>query len=97
MVYDLKDMHGGEGVGEVAANIQWDLGKWNWVTGTSKNYEFIWLFLNPCIRKKFLWNVILCVNGPASLGGDTCNQVTWLMTILNEYSILQIFGYLYIR
>jgi hypothetical protein len=22
MVYDLKDMHGGEGVGEVAANIQ---------------------------------------------------------------------------
>jgi hypothetical protein len=43
---------------------------------TSKNCKFNLIILVPCSENKFLRNMTLCVNGPASLGAERCNPVT---------------------
>jgi hypothetical protein len=46
--------------------------------GTALNYQFnlITRVLLPCSKNEFLLNLVLCVNGPASLGGEIYNPVT---------------------
>jgi hypothetical protein len=61
--------------------LEWNLRNPNWLTvpkekGTSKNYKQNLIILLPCTKNEFLWNMTLCVNGPASLGGERCNPVT---------------------
>jgi hypothetical protein len=41
--------------------------------------------------------MILCVNGPASLGDETCNPVMLLKATLKEHNILKVVGCLYIQ
>jgi hypothetical protein len=36
--------------------------------------------------------MILCVNGPASLGGEICNPVILLNATLKKGSVLQVVG-----
>jgi hypothetical protein len=41
------------------------------IIGSSKNYKYNLIIVFPCSKNEFLWNTTACVNGPASLGGET--------------------------
>lgn len=44
--------------------------------GTSKNYRSNRIILFSCNKYEFLCNMISCVNGPASLGGERFNALS---------------------
>jgi hypothetical protein len=61
---------------------------------TFKIYRFSTVILVSCSKNQFLWKTIICVNGPASLGGERSD----LVTACPEPSIQKnIFGFLHLH